>query len=122
MEAFFAALAAFGAVSIGITKIVDLFRNWFDKDDKVPKAVWNGAALALGLGYALGWQVDLSATVFELVPASADKSDRLAGITGQVLTGLVAGAFAGFWHELLDALNGIAKDRHARAEAIDAAG
>ena len=101
-----AALLAVGAV---VTKTVDTVRNVVDKDDSLPKATWNIAAFVIGVGYCVGFQVDLSGAILSLVPALADHSDKLTGVSGQVFTGLLAGGAAGFAHELFDALSSVAK-------------
>ena len=115
MDGFAAVIASVGTLSLVVTKTVDFIRNLVDKDDSAPTYVWNLAALGVGLGFALGWQIDLSASVAALVPALAVHADRLSGIAGQVLTGFALGAAAGFWHELLDALSGVASRAHAAA-------
>lgn len=115
MDPFFAVLASFAVVALLVTKSVDTIRNLIDKDDSMPKVTWNVVAFAVGVAYCVGWQVDLSASAIALVPALAAHADRLHGITGQVLTGLLAGGFAGFWHEALDALSGVASRAHAAA-------
>src|SRR3990170_3424650 len=92
-------LLAYGAV---VTKTVDLARNLIDKNDSMPKATWNVAAFVIGVAYALGWQLDASVSILALVPALSEQADRLSGVAGQVLTGLLAGGAAGFLHEVFD--------------------
>jgi len=116
MTQFAVVIAAFAALSLTVTKSVDLARNLFDGNATAPPVTWNVVALVIGVAYCLGWQIDLSAQVLSLVPALAPHSARLAGVTGQVLTGFLAGGGAGFFHELLDALSGVAK--RARAQAL----
>ena len=107
---FTALLASIGALSLTVTKICDFVRNALDADGNYPKVTWNVVALVAGLGLALGWQVNVAGQALALVPALAN-SGRLAGVAGQILTGLVIGGGSGFFHELLDALSGIAKRR-----------
>jgi len=109
MDEFFAVLATLTALSLMVTKGVDFLRNMLDEGDSYPKYVWNAAAFGVGIAYCVGWQVDVSASVIALVPALAEQSSRLEGVAGQVLTGLIIGGFAGFFHELLDALHGVAR-------------
>jgi hypothetical protein len=105
-----ALLVMYGAV---VTKTVDLVRNLLDKDDSWPKWSWNVAAFAVGVAYALGWQLDASASIAALVPALAEHAARLEGVAGQVLTGLLAGGAAGGLHEVFDALSGVASRAHS---------
>lgn len=115
MEGFFAVMASFGVVAILITKSTDLIRNFADTGDTWPKVSWNIVPLLVGVAYCVGWQVNLSGALIALVPALAAHADRLQGTSGQVLTGLLAGGFAGFFHELFDSLSGIASRAHAAA-------
>jgi hypothetical protein len=95
-------LALISVLSLAVTKSVDFVRNAFDKAGTAPKWVWNVAALAIGVGYCVGWQLDITEAILSKIPALADDADRLAGLPGQILSGLLAGGGAGFWHELLD--------------------
>jgi hypothetical protein len=106
-------VAVVGALSLTVTKVVDFIRNLVDKGDTKPKWFWNVAALVVGLAFALGWQLDISEAVLKLVPALSENADRLAGISGQILSGVVIGMAAGFWHELLDALSSVANKNNA---------
>jgi hypothetical protein len=115
MEGFAALLALFAGYGAVVTKSVDLARNLFDGTDSAPPWVWNVAAFAVGVAYALGWQLDASASILALVPALAENSERLQGVAGQVLTGLLAGGAAGGMHEVFDALSGVASQTHSRA-------
>jgi len=117
MTQFAVVLAAFAALALTVTKSVDLVRNLVDSDASMPAVTWNVVAFVIGIAYCLGWQIDLSGQVLALVPAFAAHADRLEGVTGQVLSGAIAGGFAGFFHELLDALSGIAKRAHAQSRA-----
>ena len=105
---FVGLVAALGALSLTVTKIVDFFRNVLDKQDMWPKWVWNVVALVIGLVLCVGWQINLAGAASSLVPALADKASVLAGVSGQILTGVVVGMASGFWHELLDALSSVA--------------
>lgn len=115
MDALFAVLAAFTVVGAVVTKTVDLIRNLVDKADTFPKWVWNVAAFAVGVAYALGWSVNLAPAVVGLVPALAGHTSSLQGTSGELLTGVLAGGFAGFLHELMDVLSGVASRAHAQA-------
>lgn len=115
MDQFFAVLASLTVLGATVTKVTDFVRNFLDKDDSWPKWAWNVVPIAVGLVFALGWQVDLSAPLIALVPALAEHATRLEGVAGQVLTGLLLGGFAGFLHELFDALSGVASRAHAQA-------
>lgn len=113
MEGFAVALAAIAAVSITVTKVVDLIRNVVDKDDSVSSWVWNVTAFVVGVAACWGWGIDLVAALVALVPALAEKS--IGEPWSLILSGLIAGGFAGFWHEALDALSGSAARSHAQA-------
>lgn len=117
MEAFAAVVAAFALLSAGVTKVVDLLRNLFDKTDKFPKWVWNIVAFVVGIATAVGWNQNLTAEVAALIPAV--EGMKVEGVPGEVLTGIAMGGFAGFWHELLDSLSGIAKRGHGQVTTID---
>ena len=99
-------VAGFAAV---VTKTVDLIRNAIDEDDSLPKVTWNVTALVVGVGYCLGWQLDVTAAVLKLVPALAESSERLQGVAGQVISGLIVGGSAGFFHEVFDLISSRAK-------------
>lgn len=92
------------ALALGVTKVVDLIRN---VTGTAPKWVWNVVALGVGLVVAFGWEKDLTGAAFALVPALKDQ--HVSEFLGRLLTGIVIGGAAGFWHELLDALSGVAK-------------
>ncbi len=103
-------ITALTAMSLVVTKSVDFIRNAFDRGTtRAPKWVWNVVALAVGVGYCLGWQLDITAAILEKVPALAEHAGRLQGVAGQALTGILAGAGAGFFHELLDLWSSKAK-------------
>jgi hypothetical protein len=108
-------IASVAALSLTVTKVVDFVRNLIDKDGTRPKWLWNVAALAVGLAFCLGWQINIAGSIVQLVPALAGSASRVAGVSGQVLTGFVVGLGAGFWHELLDALSSIANKNNAAA-------
>lgn len=107
MTEFGVLVASLMALSLTVTKVVDFFRNVLDKQNTWPKFTWNIVALVAGLAICLGWQLDLTGAILKLIPALANST--LAGVSGQILTGLVVGMSAGFWHELLDALSAYAK-------------
>jgi uncharacterized membrane protein YdcZ (DUF606 family) len=96
-----------------VTKLVDLVRK-FDTRDSWPKATWILLSLAFGVAIALIWQVD------GLAELGVHPTDRLQGVSGQILTGLLVGGFGSGWHELFDSLSSTAKS--SRAKAAQAAG
>ncbi len=104
-----ALLALVMALALAVTKVVDLIRNGFDKSGNAPKWVWNVVAFVVGIVFAFGWEKDLTGAAFALVPALANS--HVSDFLGRLLTGIVIGGGAGFWHEFLDALSGIAKRR-----------
>jgi hypothetical protein len=116
MTEFGLSLAAIGALSLTVTKVVDLIRNlpWF-KDKWIGSWVWNVVALIVGLAFALGWQISIAGPLVALVPALADHAANFTGTMGQVLTGALIGGAAGFWHDLLHALSAVAGKNDALA-------
>lgn len=114
MTEFGTVVALIGALSLTVTKVVDLIRNlpWF-KDKALGSWVWNATALAAGLAFALGWQINIAGAIMGLVPALADHAANFNGTSGQVLTGFIIGMTSGFWHELLSALSSI-QDKNER--------
>lgn len=98
-----AALAALIAVawplSVAVAKVVDFIRNLFgDKETNMPHWLWNAVAFAVGLGAALGWGINLMSAIIAQIPALANQAGQ-NDLLGQVLTGILLGAMAGFWHD-----------------------
>lgn len=112
MTALLAAIAAGAAV---VTASVNVLRGIADKDHTWPNWALDLVALAVGVGYALGWSVDLSAQAFALVPALAGDTSRLTGVAGQVLTGLAFGAGATFLAKAFNALGAFQVNQQAKA-------
>jgi hypothetical protein len=79
------------AAGIVVTKIVDTVRNGLDRGDTAPKMVWNVLAFVLGIAGAFLYNVE--------------DVTGLGGPLGQVGSGLVIGATASGWHEILDAFS-----------------
>jgi hypothetical protein len=98
LAALTAALIVAGPVSVAVTKVVDFIRNLIDANNAMPRFVWNIAAFVIGLGLCLGWGINVLAAVVNSIPALATNS-MMAGTMGTVLTGLLVGAMAGFWHD-----------------------
>jgi hypothetical protein len=99
---------AVGAIALTIEKIVSFLRNAFGKDaqgaDKYPTWVYNVLALAIGVGAVIGWpDLNLAPAVVAQIPRFA-ATHALDGTSGQVLTGLIAGAATGFWYAAFQAL------------------
>lgn len=101
-------VVALGPLSVACTKGCDFIRNLLDRGDTWPKWVWNVVPIGVGLGLCLGFQINVVAPLATKIPALA-ASSAFDGTAGQVLTALVAGTFAGFWHEKLDSLSHAAK-------------
>jgi hypothetical protein len=95
-------VSAFSAI---VTKLVDLVRTAFDKNDAVPKWIWIVLALVFGVGIALLYDLDYT----EAIQGLPDKFATASETWSEVLTGLGIGALASGFHELFDALSGIAK-------------
>lgn len=113
MDALVAWLALVTGAAATVTKVVDLIRNAIDRTDRFPAVTWNIVAFAVGVGFAIGWQLDLTASLLDLVPAL--RGANLEGLPGQILTGLIMGGAAGFWHELFDSLSARAEPHKVRA-------
>ena len=101
------ALIVAGILSAIVTKLVDTVRNVFDAGGKFPKWVWN--LLAFGLGLTICWtgNVNLFATIQQIIPA--------LGIT---FSGIGIGAGASGVHEFFDFLSSKAKE--AKGTKIEA--
>jgi hypothetical protein len=98
-----AALTALVAIalplSVGVAKVVDFIRNLFgDNQPNIPSWVWNVVAFVVGVAAAVGWGINLLSAVVATVPALADKAGTNDTL-GQILTGLILGGMAGFWHD-----------------------
>jgi hypothetical protein len=86
-------------LSVAVAKVVDFIRNLFGSSQaSVPSWVWNVVAFVVGVAAALGWGINLLSAVVATVPALADKAGT-NDVLGQVLTGLILGGMAGFWHD-----------------------
>lgn len=108
------AVVAFGPGSIAITKLVDGVRS-FDAGDTWPKGLWIGLSLGLGVLVCVLFQVNLVDALIKQVPA-VSTSTVLAGVWGQVVSGLAIGATASYHHERMD------KNSMQASEARRAAG
>lgn len=119
MQDFAVLLGAIAALSLTVTKVVDFVRNlpYFKNPDGSAKYagswIWNVLAVVVGLAISLGWSVNIAGDAAKLVPALAGTAENLTGTSGEILTGLVIGAGAGFFHELLDSLSSIANRNNA---------
>lgn len=100
---FSALLVTLGALALTVEKVVSGVRHIIDASGKFPTVVWNILALAVGIGFALGWQLNLAPAIVGLIPAVKD-SGALEGTSGQLLTGLAIGAASGFFYGVLQAL------------------
>ena len=87
-----------GPIAVTCAKVVDFIRNLADPSKKFPSWVWNLVAMVIGLGIALLWGVNLLEPVVASIPTLADKAGT-QDVMGQVLTGLLIGGMAGFWHD-----------------------
>jgi hypothetical protein len=114
MQGFAVVLAVILGLSLTVTKAVDFTRNlpWF-KNQAVGSWIWNALAFVYGLALCVGWQHSFVNDLFAQVPALANVN--LGDQAGYVLSGLIIGGGAGAFHEVLDALSGIAAGAHASA-------
>lgn len=94
-----AVATVFGVV---VTKTVDVLRNTFDPNGKLPKWLWNLSAFGLGIAMALIWEINM-------LDNWSDKDSMVQGITGQILTGISIGGVSSGYHELFDVLSSTAK-------------
>jgi len=107
MEGFAVVLAVIVGLSLTVTKIVDFTRNLpFFKDKAVGSWVWNAEAFVVGVIVCVGWQHSFVNDLFHQVPALS--TVNITGNLGYLLSGLILGGVSGFFHELLDALSGVA--------------
>src|SRR6185369_899877 len=111
-EGFAAVVAVILGLALTTTKVTDFLRNVLDKSDTYPKYVWNIVAFLVGIALCVGWQHSFVNDLFHQVPALSDVN--LSGTAGYVLSGLIVGGGAGFFHEVLDALSGVATTLQAR--------
>jgi hypothetical protein len=88
-----------------VTKLVDLTRNTVDKPDKLPKWVWQVEAFVLGIILAIAYKQSDVGQVSGLPPFLAEST----GVWAEVVVGLAIGAVSSGFHELFDALSGVAK-------------
>lgn len=99
------------AVGLGlaamVTKLVDFTRNTLDKGDTWPKWVWQLEAFVLGILLALLYKQSDVSQIPGLPPFLSDSTGALAA----VVVGVVIGAVSSGFHELFDALSGVAKRR-----------
>ena len=109
LAALTAALVVAGPVSVAVSKVVDFIRNLFDASGTAPRFVWNIVAFVVGLGLCLGWGINVMAAVVNSIPALATNT-MLAGTAGTILTGLLVGAMAGFWHDKMKQWSGSVPD------------
>ena len=96
-----------------VTKLVDLVRK-ADRNDTAAKGWWIVLPMAIGVGIAVVWQVNIFSEL------GLPSQTRLQGWMGWVLTGVMVGALGSGWHEAFDALSSAAKS--ARGNAVEAAG
>lgn len=108
MNEFGSVVALIASMSLVVSQVVAFVRRAFDAGGRFDGSwLWNVVALVVGLGFALGWQLNAAVALVGLVPALAGSTSAVAGVSGQILTGFIIGMGAGFWHELLDALSSI---------------
>lgn len=123
MKDVIAAVALLAAVSLTIEKVVSFVRNSIGRNaagaDKYPTYVYNVLALVVGVGAVLGWPaLNFAPAIVALVPALAPQAHTLSGTSGEVLSGLLAGAGAGFAYGLLQALEATVHRNDASAGLI----
>ena len=99
MNLFTAFLITIGPMAIGVTKAVDLVRNAIDKAGTKPKVIWNILAFVFGIALAVLFHYDFAEALVHSVPALS--TTNIAGLAGEILTGIGIGGMAGFWHEPL---------------------
>ena len=99
LETLLAVITAYGAT---VTKLVDALRKSSGAREDL-KWLWGVLALVLGLVVAF---------VFDVNVLTGPRLDRHLG---QFLTGLAIGAAGSGWHEVFDALSGVAKATRAQS-------
>jgi hypothetical protein len=111
MQGFAVVMAVILGLSLTTTKVVDFVRNLpVFKDKYVGSWIWNALAFIVGVILCVGWQHSFVNDLFAQVPALSNV--HLDGNAGYLLSGLIVGAGAGFFHELLDALSGLGTTLH----------
>jgi hypothetical protein len=112
MQGFAVVLAVILGLSLTTTKVVDFVRNLpMFKDKFIGSWIWNALAFVVGVLLCVGWQHSFINDLFAQVPALS--TVHLDGTAGYLLSGLIVGGGAGFFHELLDALSSIANSNNA---------
>lgn len=83
----------FLAASTAVTKVTDMIRNLFDKNDTAPSWTWNVVPFAIGI---------IGALMFNIENAGLPSGLRfgLTGVGAQIFTGLVLGGLSSGWHEV----------------------
>jgi hypothetical protein len=99
-----------GPLAVGVAKVTDFVRNLADKTDKWPHWVWNVVPIVIGVAVCVGWGINLLNAVVSAIPALQEQSGS-NDFMGQVLTGVLVGAMAGFWHDKMAAWHAWAKPR-----------
>jgi hypothetical protein len=106
MEAFIAAVAFWPLI---VTKVTDFVRNAVDPGGTFPRFTWNLVPFALGVVIAVVYELQYS----DLIPNLPPRLIGLSGFWNEFITGLGIAAVSSAWHELLDALSGVAKRQRA---------
>jgi hypothetical protein len=85
-------------LSVGVTKVVDFIRNLADPSTRAPHWLWNVVAFVVGVAACVLWSINLLSAIVAAVPRLSDQAGT-HDLAGQVLTGMMVGAMAGFWHD-----------------------
>ena len=107
-----------GPMAVGVAKITDLVRNVGDAANTWPKWVWNVVPMVIGIAVCVGWSINLMEAVVAAIPALADKAGTQE-LAGEVITGVIVGGMAGFWHDKMDAWHAWAVSRRATTTPTD---
>lgn len=92
---------AVAAAAATVTGVVAIIRRVVDTKTPsvIPAVTWPIAAIAVGVGASVGWHVNFAPVLVANVPALVHASSSLAGTSGEIISGLIAGLVAGFLHD-----------------------
>jgi hypothetical protein len=107
---------AFGPLAIGLTKLVDGVRSVVDRSPETPWPdwVWILVAMAIGIGAALGFEINVADALIKTVPAF-NQTTALEGVWGQVVTGIGMAGMASYWHSNMKLKSSRAAESKANA-------
>lgn len=110
-------VVAFGPLAIGLTKLVDGIRAVVDRSPDSPWAdwVWILVAMGIGVGAAVGFEINVASALIKTVPAF-NQTSALEGVWGQIVTGVGMAGMASYWHSNMKLKSSKAAESKANAD------